>query len=153
VSECERGSSDGLAGVLLFDSTPANQPVTILRSTEPKGTFRVTYETITAESAECGDYAECGWLSWLGTPEDDYTGSVWDLRDLTNKLAGCHAEGTGESVPRWISLDPGSDFWLSPFWRDLAGEDALGVSASVHRPDWITDASWLRVCRVLGWRG
>lgn len=127
--------------------------MTISGLTEPKGTFRVTYETITEESAEMGDAAERGYLSWQGTPEDDYAQSVWDLRDLTDKLAGCYAEGDGASVPCWLSLDPGSDFWLSPFWRDLAGTDALGVSASVHRPDWITTASWLRVCRVLGWRG
>jgi len=134
-----------------WGSTSANQAMTIIRSTEPKGTFRVTYETITEESAEMGDAAERGYLSWQGTPEDDYAQSVWDLRDLTDKLAGCYAEGDGAAVPRWLSLDPGSDFWLSPFWRDLAGTDALGVSASVHRPDWITASSWLRVCRLLGW--
>jgi hypothetical protein len=124
----------------------------IFRTTEPRGTFRVTYETVTAESAEQGDYAESGWLDWLGSPVDQYCDSVWDLRDLADKLAGCSAEGDGDRVPRWITLDPGADFWLSSFWCDLAGEDALGVTASVHRPDWITDASWLRVCRMLGWR-
>lgn len=126
--------------------------MTILRPTEPRGTFRVTYETVTAESAEQGDCAARGWLSWNGSHADDYSDSVWDLRDLTDKLAGGYAEGDGDRLPRWITVDPGADFWLSPFWRDLAGEDALGVTASVHRPDWITDASWLRVCRLLGWR-
>jgi hypothetical protein len=126
--------------------------VTILRSTEPYGTFRVTYETVTEESAECGDFAESGWLDWLGNPVDSYSDSAWDLRDLSDRLAGCRAEGDGAKVPRWITLDPESDFWLSPFWRDLAGEDALGVTAAVHRPDWITDSSWIRVCRMLGWR-
>jgi hypothetical protein len=126
--------------------------MTTLRSTEPYGTFRVTYETITEESAEQGDYAESGWIDWTGSPCDDYAESCWDLRDLLDRLGGCYAEGDGASVPRWLSLDPQSDFWLSPFWRDLAGVDALGVTASVHRPDWITDASWIRVCRCLGWR-
>ena len=126
--------------------------MTIFRTTEPRGTFRVTYETVTAESADQGDFADHGWLSWNGSPADQYFDSVWDVRDLTDKLAGHYAEGDGDTVPRWITVDPGSDFWLSPFWRDLAGEDALGVTASVHRPDWITDASWLRVCRLLGWR-
>jgi len=124
----------------------------IIRTTEPRGTFRVTYETVTAESAEQGDCADCGWLAWNGSPCDEYHESVWDLRDLTDRLAGCYAEGDGDTVPRWVTLDPQSDFWLSPFWRDLAGEDALSVTASVHRPDWITDSSWLRVCRMLGWR-
>jgi hypothetical protein len=126
--------------------------MTILRTTEPRGTFRVTYETVTAESAKQGDFAESGYLDWLGCPVDHYCDSVWDIRDLTDKLAGCYAEGDGDRLPRWVTLDPGTDFWLSPFWRDLAGEDALSVTASVHRPDWITDASWLRVCRLLGWK-
>jgi hypothetical protein len=124
----------------------------LIRSTEPRGTFRVTYETVTAESAEQGDYAESGWLDWLGSPVDNYTDSVWDLRDLMDRLAGHYAKGDGGTVPSWITLDPESDFWLSSFWRNIAGEDALSVTASVHRPDWITDASWLRVCRLLGWR-
>ena len=127
--------------------------MTILRSTEPFGTFRVTYETVTAESAEAGDFADHGWLSWNGCPVDNYSDSCWDFRDLLDKLAGCWAEGDGAALPRWVTLDPQSDFWLSPFWRDLAGEDALGVTAAVHRPDWITDSSWRRVCRALGWRG
>lgn len=133
-------------------STEGHHPMTILRNTESYGSFRVTYETVTAESAECGDYAEHGWLSWNGCPCDDYVHSDWDLRDLLNKLVGCYAEGDGAAVPSWLTLDPQSDLWLSPFWRDLAGKDALVVTAAVHRPDWITDASWLRVCRLLGWR-
>lgn len=91
--------------------------MTILRTTEPRGTFRVTYETMTAESAEQGDCADRGWLAWNGSPADEYFDSVWDLRDLTDKLAGCYAEGDGDRLPRWI-----------------------------------TDASWIRVCRLLGWR-
>ena len=137
---------------MMAQSTKGHHPVTILRTTEPYGSFRVTYETVTAESAECGDYAEHGWLSWNGCPCDDYIHSDWDLRDLLDRLAGCYAEGDGAAVPSWLTLDPQSDFWLSPFWRDLAGEDALGVTAAVHRPDWITDSSWIRVCRLLGWR-
>ena len=137
---------------MMAQSTKGHHPVTILRTTEPYGSFRVTYETVTAESAEQGYYAEHGWLSWNGCPCDEYHESCWDLRDLLDRLAGCYAEGDGAPVPRWLSLDPQSDFWLSPFWRDLAGEDALWVTASVHRPDWITDSSWIRVCRLLGWR-
>ena len=136
----------------MFGSTAQLRIMTTIRSTEPAGTFRVTYETVTAESAEQGDVADRGWLDWRGCPVDEYFDSCWDLRDLTDKLAGCYAEGSGGPVPSWITLDPQSDFWLSPFWRDLAGEDALGVTASVHRPNWITDASWIRVCRLLGWR-
>lgn len=126
--------------------------MTIIRTAEPYGTFRVTYHVVTAASAEQGDYADCGWLDWLGQPVDEYHESAWDLRDLLDKLEGCYAESDGDSVPSWITLDPQSDFWLSSFWRGIGGEDAESVTASVHRPDWITDASWLRVCRLLGWR-
>lgn len=126
--------------------------MTILRTREPYGHFRVTYDTVTEESAEAGDCADRGYLDWLGNPVDDYAESQWDLRDLTDKLSGHRAEGDGAPVPRWISIEAESDLWLSSFWRGFAGEDAIGATVSVHRPDWITDASWLRVCRCLGLR-
>ncbi|NBS69027.1 hypothetical protein EBT31_08950 [bacterium] len=121
--------------------------------TEPRGIFRVTFETITAESAELGDAAERGWLDFWGAPVDEPESSEWDLRDLLNRFAGYpETYGDGDRIPRWITVSPGSDFWLDSWWRDLAGADALAVDCSVHRPDWITDASWIRVCRMLGWR-
>ena len=126
--------------------------MTILRSTEPQGTFRVTFEVFTDESVADGDAAQRGWLDSSGCPVDEYHESVWTFRELLEHLGGHRPEGDGDRVPCWVTVDPGSDFWLSSFWRDLAGEDALGAQASVHRPDWITDASWLRVCRALGWR-
>lgn len=126
--------------------------MTVIRSTEPRGTFRVTYEAITEESAEHGDAAERGWLAWNGCPVDEYFDSVWDFRDLTDRFAGCSTYGDGSAVPRWVTVTPGTDFYLDPWWRDLAGPEAIAADCSVHRPDWITDASWLRVCRMLGWR-
>ena len=124
----------------------------ILGTTEPRGTFRVTYETITAESAEHGDAAERGWLDWRGCPCDDAADSMWDLRDIIDRFCGCSAYGDGANVPRWITVSPGSDFYLCSWWRDLAGDDAIAADCSIHRPDWVTDSSWIRVCRMLGWR-
>jgi hypothetical protein len=126
--------------------------MTIIRTTEPFGRFRVTYDVITEESASYGDTADRGYLDWQGSPVDEYYESEWDLRDLTDKLSGHYAEGDGARVPRWITIDGETDFWLSSFWKGFAGDDAIGASVSVHRPDWITDASWLRVCRLLGMR-
>jgi hypothetical protein len=39
------------------------------------------------------------------------------------------------------------------FWHDLLEDESNACSAevSIHRPDWITDSSWIRVCRLLGW--
>lgn len=127
--------------------------MTILGLTEPRGTFRVTYETITEESAEHGDAHSLGYIDSWGAPVDEPWASEWDFRDLVDRF-GCNSEayGDGAPVPRWVTVTPGSDFWLDSWWRDLAGDDAIAVSCSIHRPDWVTEASWLRVCRMLGWR-
>jgi hypothetical protein len=126
--------------------------MTILGITEPRGYFRVTFETITEESAECGDAASRGYVDSWGAPVDEPESSEWDLRDLASRFAGCTAYGDGAPIPRWITVSPESNLWLDPWWRDLAGEDAIAADCSIHRPDWITDGSWLRVCRILGWR-
>ena len=127
--------------------------MTVIGITEPRGSFRVTFETITEESAEIGDAADRGYVDSWGAPVDEPESSEWDLRDLAGRFAGCaETVGDGAPVPRWITVTPGSDFWLDCWWRDLAGGDAIAVDCSIHRPDWITDASWIRVCRMLGWR-
>lgn len=128
--------------------------MTIIRTSESFGRFRVTYDVV-GESDDVADFIDAGYLDWQGNPVDDYIESEWDLRDLTDKLSGHLTEGDGAPVPQWITIDPESGWWLSSFWRNIAGSDAddvLSVRAQVHRPGWITDASWLRVCRLLGFR-
>jgi hypothetical protein len=126
--------------------------MTILGLTEPRGSFRVTYCAITEDSAACGDFAHHGYVDSWGAPVDEATSSDWDLRDLLARFGGCTAYGDGSRIPRWVTVSPESDFYLSSWWQDLAGEDAIAADCSIHRPDWVTDASWLRVCRLLGWR-
>jgi hypothetical protein len=133
--------------------------MTILRSTEPFGSFRLTAEAISAESCEVGDAAERGWLTSYGELADDYFESSWDLRDLADMFGrGYRPEGDGAAVPRWLTFEASSDDVFGPcdgwsFLSELAcGEEAIGGSISVHRPDWISDGSWLRVCRLLGWK-
>lgn len=118
--------------------------------------FQATYETITAESCEQGDAAEHGWLDWLGDAVDNAWESHWDLQDLA-RLTGYRWEGDGGDVPRWITCDAGmSDLIHNArpwgFMADCSDGEVIGGSISIHRPDWITDASWLRVCRLLGYR-
>ena len=125
--------------------------MTTLGITEPKGSFRVTYEIITEESASMGDVSERGYVDSWGAPVDESTSSDWDLRDLINRFKGLEDYGDGARVPRWLTVSPGSSFWLDAWWRDLAGNDAVAVDCSIHRPDWITDSSWLRVLKLLGW--
>ena len=124
---------------------------------EPQGHFRVTFDCVSGLSAECGSHESCGWLDLQGNPVDDYAQSEWDFQDLRDRLIGCDAQGDGAKVPSFVSFDPGTDWWLDSFWDGIKGhvsdpDDLLGVTAYVHRPSWITDASWLRVLRFLGWR-
>jgi hypothetical protein len=118
--------------------------------------FQASFELMTAESCEQGDAADRGWLDWMGDKVDDACHSHWDLQDLL-ELKGHHFEGDGSSVPRWITCNADLSVVIdcSQPWRFLAdapdGEEVIGGSISIHRPDWITGASWLRVCRMLGW--
>lgn len=117
--------------------------------------FKATYELITAESCEQGDVADQGWLNWLGDAVDNAWDSHWDLQDLT-RLTGYRWESDGSDVPRWLTCEADwSDLIrLARPWGFVAEQrdgKPIGASISIHRPDWITDASWLRVCRLLGW--
>ena len=120
--------------------------------------FRATYDLITAESCEAGDHADCGYLDWLGDPVDNPWESHWDLQDLL-RLKDSYWEGNGGRIPDWITCnaEQGEVCQCYRPWGFLAegpeGQEVIGGSISIHRPDWITDASWLRVCRALGWRG
>lgn len=130
--------------------------MTIIRTAEQPGFFRVTYDTISTLSAECGSTQSCGWLNWQCTPVDGYIESQWDLQDIKEKLQG-HIEGDGAKVPSFVSIDPGSEWWLDTTWSDIKRfatdpDDLIGLTLYLHRPGWITDSSWLRVLRMLGWR-
>ena len=127
--------------------------MTVIGLTEPRGIFRVTFETVSEESAAHGDAEDRGWLDWGFRPVDDAEDSAWDLADLMGSFRDSgEAYGDGDSVPRWITVSPGSDWWLDASWDAVSTDDTVAVSASIHRPGWITDASWLRVCRMLGWQ-
>ncbi len=118
--------------------------------------FRATYESITAESCAMGDAEEHGWLDWLGDAVDQPSDSHWDLQDLT-RLVGYYFEGDGDRLPRWVTCQADLSDLIHHarpwgFLADCEGDsEVIGGSISIHRPDWITDASWLRVLRILGW--
>ena len=133
--------------------------MTVLRSTEAYGCFRLTAEAVSEESCECGDVAERGWLTSFGQLSDEYFDSSWDVRDLADLLGrGYRPEGDGGDVPRWLTFEASSDdlLWPGDGWSFLSeldcGEEVIGGSITVHRPDWITDGSWCRICRLLGWQ-
>lgn len=116
--------------------------------------FPVTAEVITGASCEQGDAEQRGYIDWCGRWCDEP--DLWDLRQLLDTLPDPwgYPEGDGSDLPRWLTIDPGMDWWQQPLCAELAADlpDTIGVSFSVHRPRDISDASWCRVCRLLGWR-
>lgn len=115
--------------------------------------FPVTAEAITAESCEHGDAEQHGYIDYLGNWLDEP--DTWDLRHLLDCLPSGRWEGDGSTVPRWITLEPDSDAWLDSLYSNLAEDvpgDVISIGLNVHQPPQLTDASWLRVCRVLGWK-
>jgi hypothetical protein len=114
--------------------------------------FPVTAEVVTAESCESGDAEQRGYIDSLGNWKDEQ--DCWDLRTLLDRLPSGRWEGDGSSVPKWITLECNSDGWLSPLWQDVSADigDVLSVGFSVHQPPQLSDASWLRVCKILGWK-
>ena len=121
--------------------------------------FRCTYEVVTAESVTEGDASDRGYLDWRGNAVDEARDSHGDLQDLA-RLSCYRFEADGGPVPSWVTCEALNDDLIKPqgAWAFLetaqhcsAGDEVWGGSISIHRPDWITDASWLRVLRLLGW--
>lgn len=99
-------------------------------------TFRVTYEVVTEESAENGDFADSGFYSTEGHEHEDATD--WTLHDIVSKFGRNSLEDTG----RWFAT---SD-------EDIDYRTGDRTSYSVHPPEHITRASYQRVARILDYR-
>jgi hypothetical protein len=117
---------------------------------ETFGTFRVTAGTIAADAD--GDFNRQGYISSFATWEDDDVYSDWQFRDLIDIFRGVRFEGDGANVPRWVTSDCNDSVLPDPFDSCLMGDDDVAIVYSIHRPDWITDSSWLRVLKCLGWK-
>ena len=101
--------------------------------------FRVTYQTVTEESAEHGDYAESGFAHPRGWrfPVSDPGPHEITLREAV-QIAG----GPFEDCGRWFStVDADTNY--------RTGEDTY---YSIHPPEAITPASYARLRRILGIR-
>ena len=99
-------------------------------------TFNITYQIITPESAENGDYAETGF----------YLKNV-NLREAFNAIDGCASEADTWPVslnnpPRWFTgyVIEDRDYW----------ELGQRETRSLHLPDSITPSSALRIAKLLG---
>lgn len=122
--------------------------MTIIRQSEAYGYFRLT-----ADVFNHTEEVESGYISTLATWEDDYAQSEWDIRSIKDRFSGFYVEGDGASVPRWITFNIENPAINSSFIMGLTNFECPDTACvSVHRPGWITDHSWLRVCRILGWK-
>ena len=137
--------------------------MTITRYGDCACCFPVTADVITAESAEAGDAEVRGYIDSLGRWDDHFErfgtypdNCGWQLSTLIDDLSGRRWEGDGDTLPSWITTESLNDDLLTregdwTVWEPLASvDDALGMTVSIHRPAWITDASWRRVLRLLG---
>lgn len=65
--------------------------------------IRTTYETVTPESAECGDAADRGWV--------DQEGTEYELAEAISKLEGCEPSSSMFHVGVWYTQADGeTDF-------------------------------------------
>ena len=90
--------------------------------------FNVCFERITQESAEQGDYDECGFLA-----------ESIGLREALDIANIGHAEPNDARRPRWFT-----------FYGDMDSLDGSFTNHSLHLPDGITAASALRIARLIG---
>lgn len=110
--------------------------------------FRVTYDTVTEESAELGDYAESGFAApggWKFPVEDPGPHEV-TLKEAIG-ICGMYARSRG---PIGGFEDSGS--WFSTIDADTNYRTGEDTRYNLHPPDTITGASYRRLARVLGTR-
>lgn len=104
--------------------------------------FSITYEIVTDESAEHGEYEEAGFYL-----EDLSFSEAWSyLRNLG--AMGCHCEA--DSYPISVKCPPS---WLS--FQDVETDYTTGevTSYALHIPDNVTPSSRIRIAKAFGCYG
>ena len=101
--------------------------------------WHVTYDIVTEESAEIGDFEEAGFISEDSTLRD----AISDLFETRTSHCGgveyVAANCSSREDASWISVGNGMEF-----------KTGARESRSLHIPDHITPASRARLCRLLG---
>lgn len=104
--------------------------------------FNVTYDIVTPESAEHGDYAECGFIA-ENIPLRMAIDALFETR--TSRVSGIETIEANEcpvEFPYWLTVVNGMEF-----------ETGACESRSLHFPDWITGSSRRRIARLIGCYG
>ena len=101
--------------------------------------FSVTYGIVTPESAEQGDYEDCGFIG-KGMTLREAIHAVRETR--TSRVGGVEAIECDEypvRSPRWITVQNSTEY-----------ETGAQESRSLHLPDILTDSTRVRIARLLG---
>lgn len=98
--------------------------------------FNVTYETITHESAESGEYESTG-----------FEAENISLRDALSLIGGC--EG-GIEANEWPVRNPR---WFTFCKQNEDYSTGEITNMSLHLPDHITRSSRVRIARLIGCQG
>jgi hypothetical protein len=103
--------------------------------------FNVTYDIVTPESAEQGDYDECGFIA-EGISLRDAIALVAETR--TNRVSGVESIECDSSSgpPRWVTVFNGMEY-----------ETGACESRSLHIPPSVSPATACRIARLLGAHG
>lgn len=102
--------------------------------------FSITYEIVTPESAEDGDNAESGFLV------EDVT--FRDAMDELRWYRGAYVEADSYAGGR-----PHRPRWFTFYNADEDYSTGAVTNYSLHLPERITDASRMRIARLLGCYG
>ncbi|MFU1607361.1 hypothetical protein ACM25O_13330 [Sulfitobacter pontiacus] len=118
--------------------------------------FRVTWETVTEESAEAGDADARGYVRADGGREPleacllDPAGDIYNMR-LRDALEALEASAGDLELLEPSDSDHGAARWITAHFnlRNADAGDAIGESFSLHLPDSITPASRARLVRLI----
>jgi hypothetical protein len=111
--------------------------------------FRITFDTLTEESAVNGDSARCGFITNPSgeIPAENEAGqppALFTLREAVEILRGhgdrFEADSSPCEVARWVTAYPPDSVWR---------ETGENTSLSLHIPENISTASARRVTRAL----
>ena len=101
-------------------------------------TFTVTYEIVTPESTELGDYLELGCVK-TGVPVREPLEEVWSTR--TSQVDGIlcvEADNSEWTEARWVTVHNGMEYLTGAY-----------ESRSIHFPAHLTGATRKRLVRVV----
>jgi len=105
------------------------------------GTFTVTYDIVTPESAEDGDAAERGLIVEAASLHDAVAALFETRTSLVDGVECIETDEWPMREPRWVQVTNGREF-----------ETGASETRALHMPDSLTRSTRVRIARLLGAR-